>query len=75
MSITGKEDESPIKDDETFDHFEASTYWQSRPYTCSTHIKLDKFRLEVDHLYEVFNLTYHKFLTEIDHIDFHPTQG
>ena len=74
MSITGEEDESPIKDDKTFDDFEASTYCQARPYACSTHVKLDKFRLEVDHLYEVFNLTYCKFLTAIDHIDFHPTQ-
>ena len=74
MSITGEEDESPIKDDKTFDDFEASTYCQARPYACFTQVKLDKFRLEVDHLYEVFNLTYHKFLTTIDHIDFHPTQ-
>ena len=74
MSITGKEDESPIKDDQTFDDFEISTYCRARPYACPTHVKLDKFRLEVDHLYEVFNLTYRKFLTAIDHIDFHPTQ-
>ena len=53
MSITGEEDESPIKDDKTFDDFEASTYCQARPYACSTHVKLDKFRLEVNHLYEV----------------------
>ena len=74
MSIIGEEDESPIKDDKTFDDFKASTYCQARPYAYSTHIKLDKFRLEVNHLYEVFNLTYCKFLTTIDHIDFHPTQ-
>ena len=74
MSITGKKDESPIKDDQTFDDFETSTYCRARPYACSTHVNLDKFQLEVDHLYEVFNLTYCKFLTAIDHIDFHPTQ-
>ena len=74
MSITGEEDESPIKDDKTFDDFEASTYCQARPYACSTYVNLDKFRLKVNNLYEVFNLTYCKFLTAIDHIDFHPIQ-
>ena len=45
-----------------------------RPYACLSKLKFDQFNLEIQYIYKVFHAIYKKFLTTIDHIDYHPSQ-
>ena len=45
-----------------------------RPYACPSKLKFDQFNLEIQYIYKVFRAIYKKFLTTIDHIDYHPSQ-
>ena len=45
-----------------------------RPYACHSKLKCDQFNLEIQYIYKVFCAIYKKFLTTIDHIDYHPSQ-
>ena len=44
------------------------------PYACCSKLKFDQFNLEIQYIYKVFHAIYKKFLTTIDHIDYHPSQ-
>ena len=44
------------------------------PYSCQAKMKFEKFKWEIYYIIKVFHATYKKFLTAIDHIDYHPTQ-
>ena len=44
------------------------------PYACCLKLKFDQFNLEIQYIYKVFRAIYKKFLTTIDHIDYHPSQ-
>ena len=37
-------------------------------------MKLEQFQLEIEYILKVFHTIYKKFLTIIDHIDYHPSQ-
>ena len=37
-------------------------------------MKLEQYQLEIQYILKVFHVIYKKFLTAIDHIDYHPTQ-
>ena len=37
-------------------------------------LKFDQFNIEIQYIYKVFRAIYKKFLTTIDHIDYHPSQ-
>ena len=37
-------------------------------------MKFEQFRWEIHYVMKVFHVTYKKFLTAIDHIDYHPSQ-
>ena len=43
-------------------------------YSCQAKMKFEKFKWEVHYIIKVFCATYRKFLTAIDHIDYHPSQ-
>ena len=45
-----------------------------RLYACHSKLKFDQFNLEIQYIYKVFRAIYKKFLTTIDHIDYHPSQ-
>ena len=45
-----------------------------RPYACHSKLKFEQFNLEIQYIYKVFHAIYKKFLTTIDHIDYHPSQ-
>ena len=45
-----------------------------RPYACRSKLHFDQFNVEIQYIYKVFHATYKKFLTTIDHIDYHPSQ-
>ena len=38
-----------------------------------TRLKIDRFLMEIDYLNELFGVVYRRFLTAIDHIEYHPT--
>ena len=44
------------------------------PYTCQAKMKFEKFKREIHYIIKIFHATYKKFLTAIDHIDYHPSQ-
>ena len=44
------------------------------PYACHSKMKFEQYRLGIQYIYKVFHAIYKKFLTAIDHIDYHPSQ-
>ena len=44
------------------------------PFTCTSKLKIEQYRLQIQYVNKVFHATYRKFLTAIDHIDYHPSQ-
>ena len=44
------------------------------PYSCQAKMKFEKFKWEIHYIIKVFCATYKKFLTAIEHIDYHPSQ-
>ena len=43
-------------------------------YECQAKLKFEKFKWEIHYIMKIFHSTYRKFLTTIDHIDYHPSQ-
>ena len=44
------------------------------PYACQAKLKFEKFKWEIHYIIKIFHATYKKFLTALDHIDYHPSQ-
>ena len=44
------------------------------PFSCTSKLKIEQYKLEIQYIDKVFHATYRKFLTAIDHIDYHPSQ-
>ena len=44
------------------------------PFSCTSKLKIEQYKLEIQYVDKVFHATYRKFLTAIDHIDYHPSQ-
>ena len=44
------------------------------PYACRSKLKFDQLHIEIQYICKVFRAIYKKFLTTIDHIDYHPSQ-
>ena len=44
------------------------------PYACQSKMKLEQYWLEIQCILKVFHAIYKKFLTAMDHIDYHPSQ-
>ena len=62
---------SPLMDDDAA--FQSSEYCKHLPYICSAQLKIDRYLLEIEYLYNLFSRIYCKFLNAIDHIEFHPS--
>ena len=54
--------------------FLKSSGCSDRPYACHAKLKFDHLKVEVQYMYRIFRTIYRKFLTTIDHIDYHPSQ-
>ena len=54
--------------------FLKSSGCSEHPYACRSKLKFDHFTLEIQYMYKIFCTIYKKFLTTIDHIDYHPSQ-
>ena len=44
------------------------------PCACQSKMKLEQYHLAIQYILKVFPAIYKKFLTAIDHIDYHPSQ-
>ena len=44
------------------------------PFSCTSKLKIEQYKLEIQYIDKVFHATYRKFLTVIDHIDYHPSE-
>ena len=44
------------------------------PYACQSKMKFEKFKWEIHYIRKIFHAIYRKFLTAIDHIEYHPSQ-
>ena len=47
---------------------------KSNPYGCKSKLKFEQYKLEIQYISKVFHALYRKFLTAIDHIDYHSSQ-
>ena len=43
-------------------------------YACQSKMKLEQYQLEIQYILKVFCAIHKKFLTAIDHINYHPSQ-
>ena len=64
----------PTLNDSHIKDFLKSPTCHHRPYSCQAKMKFEKFRWEIHYVIKVFHATYKKFLTAIDHIDYHLSQ-
>ena len=46
----------------------------NNPYGCKSKLKFEQYKLEIQYIDKVFHAMYRKFLTAIDHTDYHPSQ-
>ena len=64
----------PTINDSHIDNFLKSHICAHHPYECQAKLKFEKFKWEIHYIMKVFHATYRKFLTAIDHIDYHLPQ-
>ena len=64
----------PTINDSHIDRFLKSHICAHHPYEYQGKLKFEKFKWEIHYIMKVFHATYNKFLTAIDHIDYHPSQ-
>ena len=65
---------TPLSNDSNIIKFLNSPACNFHPYACQSKMKFEQYWLEIQHVYKVFCAIYKKFLTAIDHIDYHPSQ-
>ena len=64
----------PTINDSHIENFLKSPACNQCPYACQVKMKFECFKWEIHYMMKVFCVTYKKFLTTIDHIDYHPSQ-
>ena len=65
---------TPLSNETAIWKFLNSPACKVHPYACQSKMKLEQYRLEIQYVLKVFRAIYKKFLTTIDHIDYHPSQ-
>ena len=65
--------QTPIEADETMQAYLQTSACRAAPFHCAAQLKIDLFKKELDYIVEVFEHQYHRFLSIIDHLDYHPT--
>ena len=65
---------TPVSNDMHIMKFLSSPTCNFHPFACQAKMKFEQYRLEVQYIYKVFHAIYKKFLTALDHIDYHPSQ-
>ena len=64
----------PTINNSHIEDFLKSCACNQHPYACQAKMKFEKFKWEIHYIMKIFHATYKKFLTAIDHIDYHPSQ-
>ena len=64
----------PTLNDSHIEKFLNSHMCVQCPYACQAKIKFEQFRWEIHYIKTIFHSIYKKFLTAIDHINYHPSQ-
>ena len=65
---------TPLSNESAIQKFFNSVTCKSNPYGCKSKLKFEQYKLEIQYISKVFHAIYRKFLTAIDHIDYHPSQ-
>ena len=65
---------TPLSTQDTIRMFLTSPSCHSCPHACQAKMKFEQYHIEIKYVYKVFCTIYKKFLTAIDHIDYHPSQ-
>ena len=65
---------NPTANDSHIADFMRSRMCVQHPYECQAKLKFEKFKWEIHYIMKIFHAIYRKFLTAIDHIDYHPSQ-
>ena len=65
---------TPLSNDSNIIKFLNSPAFNYCPYACQSKMKFEQYHLEIQYVYKVFHAIYKKFLTAIDHINYHPSQ-
>ena len=65
---------TPLSNDTHIKKFLNSPACNFCPYVCQSKMKLEQYQLEIQYVFKVFCAIHKKFLTAIDHIDYHPSQ-
>ena len=65
---------TPLSTHDTIRTFLTSPACHSCPHACQAKMKFEQYCIEIQYVYRVFCTIYKKFLTAIDHIDYHPSQ-
>ena len=65
---------TPLSTDDTIRKFLISPACHQNPHACQAKLKFERYWIEIQYVYKVFCTIYKKFLTAIDHIDYHPLQ-
>ena len=65
---------TPLSNETAIWKFLNSPACKVHPYACQSKMKFEQYRLEIQYILKVFHAVHKKFLTAIDHIDYHPLQ-
>ena len=65
---------TPLSNESTIQKFFHLVMCRNHTYWCKSKLKFEQYKLEIQNIIEVFHAIYRKFLTAIDHIDYHPSQ-
>ena len=65
---------TPFSNDTHIKKFLDSPTYNFCPYACQSKMKFEQYQLEIQYIFKVFCAIHKKFLTTIDHMDYHPLQ-
>ena len=65
---------TPLSNEMVIWQFLNSPTCRVNPYACKSKMKLEQYGLEIQYVVKVFHAIYKKFLTAINHTDYHPSQ-
>ena len=65
---------NPTVNNSHIEKFMKSHMCKQCSYACQVKMKFEKFQWEIHYIKKMFHAIYKKFLTAIDHIDYHPSQ-
>ena len=74
ISLFGDTHITPLSNESSISKFLNSPACVHAPFACQSKMKLEQFHVEIEYMYKVFHAVFKKFLTAIDHIDYHPSQ-